>query len=75
MSLFRTETCFVPAAALDEAAALGAAALGAALGALVAAGDELQAATARARTLSSVSATRDTGLVPMVSTESILLLV
>jgi hypothetical protein len=63
------------AAALAEAGASADALGAAALGAVLAAGVELQAATARATTLSSASATRDPGLLPMVSTESILLLV
>jgi hypothetical protein len=48
---------------------LGAATLAGAL----AAGGVLQAVATIARTLSSVNATRDPGLVPMVSTESFLL--
>jgi len=77
MSLFRIETCFVPAAALPDAAGEPAA-LAIALATappLLASGCELQAAATSAMTANSADTARDHRRVPMVCTETALLLV
>ncbi|HET9084628.1 MAG TPA: hypothetical protein VFN41_09530 [Candidatus Limnocylindrales bacterium] len=80
MSLFRIETCFVPAAALPEAAGDPASlALALALAAgdppLLAGACELQAAATSAMTAISADSARDHRRVSMVCTETALLLV
>jgi hypothetical protein len=76
MSLFRIETCFVFPAALaeapDDSAVL---ALGAADVPPLAVGCEVQAVVTRAMMAKNANITRVTGRVPMVSTETTLLLV
>src|SRR5690349_12446833 len=78
MSLLRIETCFVPAAALPDAAADPAAlaiALATADAWPLASGCELQAADTSAMTAISADSARDHRRVPMVCTETALLLV
>src|SRR3954451_9704433 len=78
MSLLRIETCLVPAAALPDAAGEPAAlaiALAAADAGPLASGCELQAAATSAMTANSAATARDHRRVPMVCTETALLLV